>query len=94
MAERETFQQQVRDQMQAGEHMLQDAFRTWTALTLSAAETTFRVAEHNVRSSQELLTIYRRVYQDGVKTWQDYWQNIGESINRAAHAATEGTPRS
>ncbi|HEX6292316.1 MAG TPA: hypothetical protein VFZ66_24225 [Herpetosiphonaceae bacterium] len=93
MTEREAFQQQVREQVQAAEHMVQDSFHLWSTLALSTTEMSFNLAEQSLRSSQEILSIYHRMYSDGVKTWQSYLSTFGETVQRATRAASNGTPR-
>ena len=96
MAEQKTAQQQVREQYKVAENAAQNTLRAWTDLTSATSELAFDTFEKNLRYSQdvraqaeratqETITSYRRMYEEGLKSWQAYVQGVNEIISRAAN---------
>ena len=94
MAEQKTAQQTVREQYQVAENAAENTLRAWSDLAATTTEFTFESFEKSLRYSQETraqadrltseaLANYRRMYQDGLKTWQGYVQAISAILNRS-----------
>lgn len=94
MAEQKTAQQAVREQYKVAENMAENVVRAWADLAATTSEYTFDAFEKNMRYAQDArsqadkivhdaLSSYRRIYQDGVKTWQSYVQGVTEIVGRA-----------
>jgi hypothetical protein len=94
MAEQKTAQQTVREQYKVAENVAENMLRAWSDLAATTTELTFESFEKSLRYSQEAraqadrlaneaLTNYRRMYQDGLKTWQNYIQGVSEILNRS-----------
>jgi hypothetical protein len=94
MAEQKTAQQQVREQYKVAENMAENVVRAWSDLLATTSALTFEAAEKSLhynqevraqveRTMQESLATYRRMYQDGIKTWQGYVQGVNEIFNRS-----------
>jgi hypothetical protein len=92
MAEK-TAQQQVREQFKVAEDTVQNAVRAWNDLTVATFEFGVDMAEKNLRYAQEArgqfervaqesLASYRKIQEDGLKTWQGYVQGFNEIVNR------------
>lgn len=95
MAEQKTTQQAVREQYKVAEGMAGNVVRAWGDLAATTSEYAFNAFEKNLGYAQEARTQadkivhetvagYRRIYQDGVKTWQSYVQGINEIVSRAS----------
>jgi hypothetical protein len=93
MAEQKTAQQAVREQYKVAENLAENVLRAWNDLATTTAEYTFDNYEKSLRYNQEAraqaerltsesLASYRRVYEDGFKTWQGYVQNITQILSR------------
>jgi hypothetical protein len=94
MAEQKTAQHAVREQFKVAENVAENMLRAWSDLAATTTELTFESFEKSLRYSQdartqadrfanETLANYRRMYQDGLKTWQNYVQGVSEILNRA-----------
>ena len=95
MAEQKTAQQTVREQYKVAENMAENMLRAWSDLAATTTEMSFDSFEKGLRYSQEAraqadrlandaMTNYRRMYQDGLKSWQGYVQGVSEILNRAS----------
>jgi hypothetical protein len=93
MAEQKNAQQTVREQYKVAENIAENMLRAWSDLAATTADLTFGSFEKSLRYSQEAraqadrlaneaLTNYRRMYEDGLKSWQGYIQNASEILNR------------
>jgi len=93
MAEQKTAQQTVREQYKVAENLADNMLRAWSELASATADYTFGNIEKGLRYSQdaraqserlanEALANYRRIYEDGFKTWQSYIQGVGEILSR------------
>jgi hypothetical protein len=93
MAEQKTAQQQVREQYKVAENVAENMLRGWNDLTETTATLTFDVVEQSLRYNQEAraqtdralqdaIGAYRRMYQEGLKTWQSYIQNVNGILTR------------
>jgi hypothetical protein len=96
MAEQKTAQQQVREQYKVAENAAQNTLRALNDLAATTTALTFDTVEKNLRYSQdaraqaeraalEAVASYRRMYEEGLKSWQGYVQGVSEIINRAAN---------
>ena len=94
MAEQKTAQQTVREQYKVAENFAENMLRAWGDLAATTADLTFESFAKSLRYSQEAraqadrltneaLTNYRRMYEDGLKSWQGYVQGVSEILNRA-----------
>lgn len=94
MAEQKTAQQAMREQYKAAEDVAENVVRVWSELTATTVDYTFDAVEKSVRLSQEARTqadklvqgafeSYRRVYQDGMKSWQGYVQGVSDVFTRS-----------
>ncbi|MBK9941703.1 MAG: hypothetical protein U0Z44_11285 [Kouleothrix sp.] len=94
MAEHKTTQQAVREQYKVAETMAEQMLRAWADLATTTTEYTFEGFEKTLRYGQETrlqaekltheaLTGYKRIYEDGLKTWQSYLQGVNEIMTRA-----------
>jgi len=77
---------------QAGD-VAEDTFRTYNELidvttkyyfdtldrTMHETMEITKTAEHNM---EEMMTIYRRIYTEGIKAWQNYFNDINKMIGR------------
>lgn len=88
-----TAQQKVREQYKVAENTLQNMYRAWNDLALTTSEAAFDAFSKNVRYSQELynqservaretFSIYRNLYQDGVRSWEGYVQSVNHIVTR------------
>ncbi len=96
MTQRDTLQEQMLEQTYVTEKTIKEGLHIWTMLTLSTMETVFDMAGYNLRSSQEMLATYHRLYQDGLRTWQKYLRNFAETLAHAirdSYAHTNGVVR-
>ena len=95
MAEQKTAQQAVREQYKVAESMAGSVVRAWADLAATTSEYAFNAFEKNMGYAQEAraqadkimhetFAGYRRIYQDGVKTWQGYVQGVNEIVSRAS----------
>ena len=95
MAEQKTAQQAVREQYKVAENMAGNVARAWADLAATTSEYAFSAFEKNLGYAQEAraqadkimhetVASYRRIYQDGVKTWQGYVQGVNEIVGRAS----------
>lgn len=82
MAEQKTAQQAVREQFLVVESAAENVFKAWSDLTASTAEYTFDAVEKSFHYGEEALVSYRKVYQDGLKTWQSYVQGVNDIFKR------------
>jgi hypothetical protein len=87
MAEQKTAQQYVREQYKVVENQAESLLRAANDLAATTATCTFDAIEQSLRYNQELraqlerpwqetVGIYRRMYQDGLKSWQTYVQSV------------------
>ena len=94
MAEQKTAQQTVREQYKVAENAAENTLRAWSDLAATTTEFGFESFEKSLRYSQEAraqadqltseaLASYRRMYQDGLKTWQGYVQGVSAILNRS-----------
>lgn len=88
-----TAQQAAREQYKVAETMAEGVLRAWADLAATTTEYSFEAFEKNVRYAQEsraqaekvmndTLAGYRRMYQDGLKTWQSYVNGVNEIVGR------------
>ena len=93
MAEQKTTQQYVREQYKVVENQAETVLRTWNDLAATTAALSFDTMEQSLRYNQELRApverafqeatgVYRRMYQDGLKTWQTYVQGVNAILTR------------
>jgi hypothetical protein len=93
MAEQKTTQQYVREQYKVVENQAETVLRTWNDLVATTAALSFDTAEQSLRYNQELRApvehafqeatgVYRRMYQDGLKSWQTYVQGVNAILTR------------
>jgi len=82
MNEQNSAQQQFREQAQVAETMVQNSVQAWNDLALKMTEMTFEATEKNLRYSQEALSTYRRLYEEGLQNWQTYVKNVGKAFTR------------
>ena len=77
MAEQKTTQQYVREQYKVVENQAETVLRTWNDLAATTAALSFDTAEQSLRykgagqgraAFQEATGVYRRMYEDGLKT--------------------------
>ena len=94
MAEQKTAQQTAREQYKVAENVAENMLRAWGDLAATTTEFTLENAEKSLHYSQEAraqadrlaseaLANYRRIYQDGLKSWQGYLQSVGQVLNRS-----------
>ena len=95
MAEQNSAQQTIREQLKAAETMAGSAWRAWAGLAASSSEYTFGAIEQTLhhalgtraqadKAAAEALSSYRRVYQESLQTWQSYMQGVSEIFTRAS----------
>jgi hypothetical protein len=93
MSEQNTAQQYVREQYKVVENQAQTGLRAWNDLAATTATLSFDAAEQGLSYNQELRAqvertfqeatgVYRRMYQDGLKTWQTYVQGVNAILTR------------
>jgi|GEM_PF-3923595 len=82
MNEQNSAQQQFREQAQVAETMVQNSVQAWNDLALKMTEMTFEATEKNLHYSQEALSTYRRLYEEGLQNWQTYVKNVGKAFTR------------
>jgi hypothetical protein len=93
MAEQKTAQQQVREQYKVAENVAENMLRGLNDLTETTTTLTFDVIEQSLRYNQEAraqadralqeaIGSYRRMYQEGLKTWQSYVQGVNGILTR------------
>lgn len=93
MAEQKTAQQTVREQYKVAENLANNMLRAWSDVTNATTDYAFGNVEKTLRYGQdaraqserlasEALANYRRIYEDGFKTWQSYVQGVGEILSR------------
>ena len=82
MAEQKTAQQAVREQFMVVENAAENVFKAWSDLAASTAGFTFDAVEKSIHYGEEALTSYRKVYEDGLKTWQSYVQGVNDIFKR------------
>ena len=93
MAEQKTAQQAAREQYKVAENAAENILRAWSDLAATTTELTFANVEKSIRYNQEVraqadrlaseaLANYRRIYEDGLKTWQGYVQGVSAILNR------------
>ena len=93
MPEQKTAQQQAREQFKVAEHTAQNALHAWNDMFFATTDWSFDLVERGLRYNQELLgqterafnevvTSYRGLYQDGVKSWQGYVQGLNDIVSR------------
>ena len=96
MAEQKTAQQQVREQYKVAENAAQNTLRALNDLASTTTALTFDTVEKNLRYSQDMraqaervaleaVASYRRMYEEGLKSWQGYVQGVNEIISRVAN---------
>ena len=94
MAEQKSAQQTVREQYKVAENIAENMLRAWSDLAATTADLTFGSFEKSLhygqeartqadRLANEALTNYRRMYEDGLKSWQGYVQGVSEILNRS-----------
>ncbi len=93
MAEKQNTTEQVRTQFQIGEQMTQNLIQAVTDLTVTTATYGFQAMEQGMRFTDDLrgqservahesFQTYRRLYEDGLRTWQGYLQGATEIMTR------------
>lgn len=93
MAEQKTAQQAAREQYKVAENAAENVLRAWSDLAATTAEFALENVEKSLRYSQEAraqadrlageaLASYRRIYEDGLKSWQGYVQGVSAILNR------------
>ena len=93
MANTQTTTDQVRAQFQAGEQTAQNVIQAATDLTVTTATYGFQAFEQGLhyatdlrgqseRLANETFQSYRRIYEDGLRTWQGYVQGVTEIMTR------------
>jgi uncharacterized protein Yka (UPF0111/DUF47 family) len=89
----EKIEETARKYMRQAEDVAEDTFRAYNELMATTTKYYFdtldrtvretmeitKNAEHNV---EEMMTIYRRVYTEGIKSWQTYFNEINKLIVR------------
>lgn len=87
-------QQQFREQFTAASQTSQATFQTANEVALATAEWTLRTTEQSLRLGldlraqndrivQDAFATYRRWYEDGLRNWQGYVQNVNGIMNRS-----------
>ena len=82
MAEQKTAQQAVREQFKVVENAAENVFKAWSDLAATTTEYTFDAVEKSFHYSEEALASYRKVYQDGMKSWKSYVEGVSDIFTR------------
>lgn len=94
MAEQKTAQQFVREQYKVVETQAEAMIRTWNDLVATSNAAFFNAFDQGMRYNQELraqaelnmqnsVNSYRRLYEEGLKNWQQYAQSVSSILTRA-----------
>lgn len=97
-------QQQIREQVQAAENILYNNLRTWNNMFAATADMAFSMAERTLHYNGELvgqfdratlegIEIWRRLWQDNLRTWQHYLRDLTEITNTSAQNGVRTTTR-
>ncbi|MBA3943058.1 MAG: hypothetical protein H0X37_00680 [Herpetosiphonaceae bacterium] len=93
MADQQNTTEQMRAQFQIGGQMTQNLIQAAADLTVTTATYGFQAMEQGMRYTtdvrgqserlaHETFQTYRRVYEDGLRTWQGYLQGVTEIMTR------------
>ena len=83
MAEQKTAEQAVREQYKVVENAAENVFKAWGDLASTTTEYTFDALEKSFHYSEEAMASYRKVYEDGLKTWKSYLQGVSDIFTRS-----------
>lgn len=91
MAEQTTAQKQLFEQYQIFENAFLGGVRAWNSMVTATTEITFDMAQKNLQYGQQLrsqadrnvedtIVAYRKLYEDGLKTWQSYVTDVNAAL--------------
>jgi hypothetical protein len=89
----EKVEETARKYMRQAEDVAEDTFRAYNELMATTTKQYFDTLDRTVRetmgitttaqhATEEMMTIYRRVFTEGIKSWQTYFNEINKMVPR------------